>query len=239
MAATSSLTLILLSFYLAGNRAKKGEGEEERPFVDGLYRLGNAMLGGQDLEASFEDAVLVEPGAFQRWGLRMVHITRTGRTSLLDAVKEDRELMTLSPALHQCYLTVMDCAREDHRGAGKVAINLAQCQDDLLRTKRRIRENLRSVVDMMTSTSLMFAPAIIGLTSGIMGMLGGDREWLMAVASVYVVELALVVNYFTSNLDGWRQKQDGLRSYGLRGAVALMVFLTTSLCGQTFLFRLL
>ncbi|MCX6651555.1 MAG: hypothetical protein NT131_07880 [Methanomassiliicoccales archaeon] len=235
----ASMALVLLAFYMTGGRACKDGGERMRSFVDGLYRLGNGMLGGQDLETSFEDAALMEEGEFQRWGLRMVHAMRTGRTSLIDAVREDQELPMMSAALHQSYLTVLECAREDHRGAGKVAINLAQCQDDLLRTKRRIRENLRSVVDMMTSTSLLFAPAIIGLTSGIMGLLGGDRDWLMAVASVYVVELALVVNYFTSNLDERRNGQEGWRNYGKRGAVALMVFLTASLCGQTFLFRLL
>ncbi len=45
---------------------------------------------------------------------------------------------------------------------------------------------------------------VIGLTSGIMGMLGGDREWLMALAPVYVVELAFLVSYFTA-WGGWKR----------------------------------
>ncbi len=233
------LALVLVALYLTGGRPAKQGDERVASFVDGLYRLGNGMLGGQDLEASFEDAVVVEDGGFQRWGLRVLHVTRTGRTSLSEAVKEDLELRTWNPALHQNYMTVMECAREDHRGAGKVAINLAQCLNDLARTKRRIRESLRSVVDMMTSTSLLFAPAIIGLTSGIMGMLGEEEDWLTAVASVYVVELALLVNYFTSNLDGWQGCSEGWRAYAVRGSVALSVFLTASLCGQMFLFHLL
>lgn len=233
------LSLLLLSLFLSGGVEAKDDEATARSFVDGLYRLGNGMLGGQDLETAFEETVLTENGEFKRWGLEMMHRTRTARVSLLDALKEDERMKAWSPVLHQAYVTVMECAQDDHRGAGKVAINLAQCQNDMFRTKRRIREGMRSVMDMMNTTSLIFAPVIIGLTSGIMGLLGGERDWLMVVASVYVVELALLVNYFTKNLDGWRDPQKGWRAYGMRGAIALTAFLTASLCGQTFLFRLL
>ncbi|MDD1772068.1 MAG: hypothetical protein LUQ09_04025 [Methanomassiliicoccales archaeon] len=235
----AGLAILLLSLFISGSRESKDDAERSRSFVDGLYRFGNGMLRGQDLETAFEDAVLTENGEFRRWGLKMVHLTRTARTPLVDAVRDDEELMRWSPVLHQAYITVMECAQEDHRGAGKVAINLAQCQNDLDRTKRRIREGLRSVMDMMNTTSLIFAPVIIGLTSGIMGLLGGEKDWLMVVASIYVVELAILVNYFTKNLDGWRDPQKGWRAYGARGAIALAAFLTASLCGQMFLFRLL
>ena len=238
-ASAVSLAAVLFGLYICGSRkARQGE-DEANPFVDGLYRMGNSMLGGKDLEAGFLDAAKAEEGSFNRWAMRMLHFTRTGRLTLADAVRQDEQLKELDPALQQSYMTVMECAREDHAGAGRVAVNLAQCQSDMARAKRKMREGLRSVVDMMTSTSLVFAPAIIGLTSGIMGMLGGDRDWLMALASVYVVELAFLVNYFTSGLEGWNNCSRGLRDYGKRGTVALAVFLTASLCGQSLLFRLL
>ncbi|HUT26513.1 MAG TPA: hypothetical protein VMW85_00490 [Methanomassiliicoccales archaeon] len=234
------LCIALFALYSnGGGKNEKADKGHTRSFIDGLYRLGNAMMGGQDLEASFHDVVLMEEGAFSEWGLRMLHATRTGRISLIQSLKDDRYLRERSPELHQSYLTVMECAKEDHQGAGKVAINLAQCQNDMDRTKRHIRENLRSVVEMMNSTSLFFAPAIIGLTSGIMGMMGGEKECIMAVASIYVVQLALLVNYFTSNLDGYDGRGECLRTYAVRGYVALLMFLTASLCGQTFLFHLL
>jgi len=234
-----SLGLLLAGLCLSGGGKVRNEEDASRSFVDGLYQLGNAMLGGKDLEAAFLESAKTEEGAFNRWAMRIVHFTMTDRLSLAEVVRNDDELMSLDPALQQSYLTVMDCAREDHRGAGKLAVNLAQCQNDMSRAKRKMRESLRSVVDMMGSTSLVFAPGIIGLTSGIMGMLGGDRDWLMALASVYVVELAFLVNYFTSNLDGWRTGSKRLWNYGKRGGVALAVFLTASLCGQFLLFRLL
>jgi len=91
----------------------------------------------------------------------------------------------------------------------------------------------------MSTTSVLFAPAIIGLTGGIMGMIGGGTSELTALASIYVVELACIVNHFLGGLDGWSRARRGWRSYGTRGAMALGVFLTASLCGQTLLFRLL
>ncbi|MBN1109696.1 MAG: hypothetical protein JXA45_02930 [Methanomassiliicoccales archaeon] len=231
------LSSMLALLILCGGR--KGREEDDRPFIDGLYRLGNGMLGGQDLEMAFEEAVRTGEGGFQVWGRRLLHATRTGRQTLVQAARVDGELVHRNRGLHQSYLTVMECAQEDQRGAGRVAIDLAQCQDDLARTRRKVRENLRSVMDMMTCTSVLFAPAIIGLTGGIMGMLGGEDDWLLAISMVYVVELSALVNHFVSNLD--RQGSGGweMRTYGLRGAMALAVLLIASLCGRTFLFRLL
>ncbi len=238
-AALTGLGVLLSMLIVLGRPEKKGEQDTERSFVDALYRLGNAMLGGQDLERAFEEVARTEHGAFQEWGLRMVHTTRTDRVSLPEAVKADGEIASRYPVLHQNYLAVMACAGEDHLGAGKLAVNLAQSQGDMARAQAKVRENLRPVVDMMSTTSTLFAPAIIGLTGGIMGLIGGGTAALTALASIYVVELAFIVNHFLGGLDGWSSRQQGMRNYGMRGAVALGVFLTASLCGQTLLFHLL
>jgi len=239
VAALAGLGTLLLSLIALGAPDRKGEQETEMSFVDALYRLGNAMLGDQDLERAFEEVSRTEQGAFREWGLRMIHATRTDRVSLEEAVRSDREKAFRYPVLHQNYLAVMACAQEDHIGAGKLAVNLAQSQGDVAKARAKVRENLRPVVDMMGTTSILFAPAIIGLTGGIMGMIGGGTAALTALASIYVVELAFIVNHFLGGLDGWSRKQRGMRSYGVRGAIALGVYLTASLCGQTLLFRLL
>jgi len=239
LAAIAALAILLAALIASGGRTRKTDRDREASFVDGLYRLGNAMLGGQDLDAAFEEVARTEQGAFRSWALRMVHSLRTDRVSLARAVRDDPELREWSPVLYQNYVAVMECAEEDHRGAGKLAVNLAQSLGDLARTKRKVRENLRPVVDMMSATSVVFAPAIIGLTSGIMGLIGGDTSGIMALAAVYVVELAFVVNYFLVSLDEGRGDRGGYRSYGTRGALALGAFLIASLCGQTLLFRLL
>jgi len=239
VAALAGLGVLLSMLIVLGVPEKKGEQDKERSFVDALYRLGNAMLGGQDLERAFEEVAMTEHGAFREWGLRMVHATRTDRISLSDAVRSETELASRYPVLHQNYLAVMNCAEEDHLGAGKLAVNLAQSQGDVARAQAKVRENLRPVVDMMSTTSTLFAPAIIGLTGGIMGLIGGGTATLTALASIYVVELAFIVNHFLGGLDGWSGRQRGLRSYGTRGAMALGVYLTASLCGQTLLFHLL
>jgi len=239
VATLTGLGVLLLTFLILGDPEKKGEQDTERSFVDALYRLGNAMLGGQDLDRAFEEVSRTEHGAFRDWGLRMVHATRTDRISLVEATRADRDLSSHDPVLHQHYLAVMACAEEDHLGAGKLAVNLAQSQGDVARAQAKVRENLRPVVDMMGTTSILFAPAIIGLTGGIMGLLGGGTAAMTALASIYVVELAFIVNHFLGGLDGWSRRKRGMRSYGVRGAIALGVYLIASLCGQTLLFHLL
>lgn len=239
MSALSGLGVLLSSLIVLGAPERKGERDAERSFADALYRLGNAMLGGQDLERAFEEVSRTEHGPFRDWGFRMVHATRTDRVTLAEAVKAERELASRYPALHQNYLAVVTCAEEDHLGAGKLAVNLAQSQDDLMKAQAKVRENLRPVVDMMSTTSTLFAPAIIGLTGGIMGLIGDGTAALTALASIYVVELAFIVNHFLGGLDGWSSRQRGMRSYGTRGSIALGVYLTASLCGQTLLFHLL
>ncbi|MBI0582549.1 MAG: hypothetical protein JET69_06005 [Methanomassiliicoccales archaeon] len=239
VSALAGLGILLAALIGLGAPEKKGEQDTERSFVDALYRLGNAMLGGQDLERAFEEVAMSDNGEFRPWGLRLVHATRTDRVSLAEAIRADRELASIYPALHQNYLAVMACAEEDHLGAGKLAVNLAQSQGDVARAQAKVRENLRPVVDMMSTTSTLFAPAIIGLTGGIMGLIGGGTVALTAMASIYVVELAFIVNHFLGGLDGWSARQRGMRSYGTRGAIALGVYLTASLCGQTLLFHIL
>ncbi len=235
----TGLIVLLSSLIALGASEKKRERDEERSFIDALYRLGNAMLGGQDLERAFEDVSRSEHEGFREWGLRMVHATRTDRVSLAEAVRTDRELADRHPVLHQNYLAVMACAEEDHLGAGKLAVNLAQSQGDVAKAQAKVRENLRPVVDMMSTTSMLFAPAIIGITGGIMGLIGGGTSALTALASIYVVELAFIVDHFLGGLDAWSGRQRGMRSYGTRGAIALGVYLTASLCGRTLLFHLL
>jgi hypothetical protein len=239
VSALAGLGVLLSMLIVLGAPERKGEQDTERSFVDALYRLGNAMLGGQDLERAFEEVARTEHGAFREWGLRMVHATRTDRISIADAVKANTEIAIRYPLIHQNYLAVMACAEEDHLGAGKLAVNLAQSQGDVARAQAKVRENLRPVVDMMSTTSTLFAPAIIGLTGGIMGLIGGGTAALTALASIYVVELAFIVNHFLGGLDGWSSSQRGMRSYGTRGAMALGVYLIASLCGQTLLFHLL
>lgn len=237
--ALAGLLVLLIALIALGAPEEKGEQDTERSLVDALYRLGNAMLGGQDLERAFEEVARTEHGPFRDWGLRMMHATRTDRISLAEAVRADRELASRLPVLHQNYLAVMACAEEDHLGAGKLAVNLAQSNGDVMKAQAKVRENLRPVVDMMGTTSTLFAPAIIGLTGGIMGLIGGGTAALTALASVYVVELAFIVNHFLGGLEAWGGRQRGMRSYGCRGAIALGVYVIASLCGQTLLFRLL
>ena len=47
LAAIAALATLLAALIASGGRAKKTDRDREASFVDGLYRLGNAMLGAR------------------------------------------------------------------------------------------------------------------------------------------------------------------------------------------------
>jgi hypothetical protein len=91
------------------------------------------------------------------------------------------------------------------------------------------------VVDMMRSTSLVFAPIVLGVTVGLFGLTssftgGGDATgWVTLMAGIYVIELGFVVTYLTTFLvenNGWPQLVQGFAS---RMPLAVLAFTSVSL----------
>jgi len=178
--------------------------------------------------------------------MKILHRSRMTHMALEDLIASDQAGEYLSPLVAGAFRTVAESAKRDSMGAGQIALNLAQYLSDLRSCEERIRERLKGVVDMMTSTTTFFAPIVLGVTSSLVGIIGQYGEGSpslssenILVAGGYLAELTFVVSYFTVFLLGERRWEEVLYQFGRRAPVAILVFTSVSLLCQTGLTRLL
>ena len=219
----------------------------EADFVTGLYQIGNRMSTGAGLERSLREAASSSQGdAFSAWADRSLMRARIGKKGLHELLMSNPELEERFPMIAGAYSTVAKCALRDPVSAGRVAVGLAKNLSDVRAQEVRIEERLRGVVDMMRATSLVFAPIVLGVTGGLFSITGSFNpqgqssvEQVTLLTGIYVLELALVVSYFTTFLMGARKWAELGYQFGVRAPVAVLIFTLVSLCARTGFARLL
>ncbi len=208
---------------------------DEGDLVLGLYQIGNRLATGASLErAIVESAQTNNRGTFADWCSELLHRSRMSRIPLIEAMREidpapDR------PLVGEAFQTVASCAESDVMAAGRVAVRLAKSLGQIKDCENGIKERMRGLVDMMRSTSSIFAPIVLGVTVGLFGITSAfsgqaaATEWIVLLSGIYVVELALVVTYLTTFMvenKGWGQFAT---SVATRIPVAVAAFILVSL----------
>ena len=216
-------------------RPKKKERAQERDFILGLYQLGNRLSTGASLERAMAEAAdACSKGAFAEWCAAVIHRSRMARIPLDEAMGAIDPIPD-RPLVHEAFITVARCAQGDGEAAGRIAVRLAKSLGQVLDCEEAVKERMRGVVDMMRSTSLVFAPIVLGVTVGLFGLTssftgGGDATgWVTLMAGIYVIELGFVVSYLTTFLvenNGWPQLAQGFAS---RMPLAVLAFTSVSL----------
>jgi len=230
--------LLLWKRKVGSARPKGGAQDPERDFIVGLYQVGNRLSTGASLEKALAEAASSSSGTeFAGWAKEMLHASRLSRDSISERM-ERPDITGRWPLLAEAFRTVARCAQGDGAAAGRVAVRLAKSLGDIKDCEQGIEERLRGVVDMMRSTSLVFAPIVLGVTVGLFGLTssfagaGDISEEVVLVAGVYLVELSLVVTYFTTFLSGAGRWGDVGRSFAWRMPVAVLLFTSISLLSR-------
>lgn len=215
-------------------RRSKGEGPE-RDFIVGLYQLGNRLSSGTSLEKAMAEAAAASSNArFSDWSRKVMHLARVRRFPLEDAMEESGPISSW-PLLTEAFRTIARCAQGDGPAAGRVAVRLAKSLGDIRDCEEGIQERLKGVVDMMRSTSLVFAPIVLGVTVGLFGLTSsftgneGAIGWVTLMAGVYIIELAFVVSFLTTFLSGGRTWDEFGLAFATRMPVAVLAFTSVSL----------
>jgi len=104
----------------------------------------------------------------------------------------------------------------------------------------KIEEKLRGVVEMMRSTSVLFAPIVLGVTGALFTLIGSQAsaagstaDDIALMTGIYIGELSLLVSFFTVLVMGDRSWRGVLHSYATRTPVAFLVFVSVSLICRT------
>jgi hypothetical protein len=142
--------------------------------------------------------------------------------------------------VENAYVTVVQCASRDPRYAGQIALNLAHMLSDLGSCQGKIEEKLQGVVDMMRSTSMVFAPIVLGVTGALFALIGsrnpatdGLAGDISLITGIYIGELSVLVSFFTVLVMGDRSWRGVAYAYATRTPVAFLVFAAVSLICRT------
>jgi hypothetical protein len=207
----SITVLCILRRRVASERAERGA-EVELGLL--LFEMGNLLQSGAGPEAALTTALSSRArGPALQCLRRHLAIHQAGLGSFREDVARDELLRRSAPMATQALLAVMSACDKDPEAAGALALDLAQYLAELQRAREGMRQQLRSLLDMMTFTACAFAPMVIGLTTSIFaviaasGQVGGGMADADVIGGVYVLELCLVAAYLNTFIAGpghWR-----------------------------------
>ena len=131
------------------------------------------------------------------------------------------------------YRDICKASMRDVRNAGRLAIGIAHQVQDQNTVRRSIENKLKSTMDMMTGTSAVFAPIILGMSIVMLGPIAEITghvffDGVGLILSVYLVELAALISLMSSNLMCRGKAVDVMARFSLTMPIALIVFLAFS-----------
>lgn len=210
----------------------------DEEFSSALYQIGNQLLSGSSMESALMAAAQVRKGtSFCMFASEIMHQLRASGIPLAQAMAKNEELARATPLVRNAFITVAEAAEIDPEASGRTAVNLAKYIWELRESERVGRERMRSVVDMMTYTTMLFAPIVLAVTGGLYQVVSsitpmGDSGALVWIGGIYVVELSLVICYFNQNLMGQGGAKDLLYGLGRTAPVAMLSFVIASVIAQ-------
>jgi hypothetical protein len=211
----------------------------EREATAALFQIGNRMVSGSTFERALQDAAGTVKGTFQEAVSSFMYRSKLIGEGMERIIVEVGSLRSASVVVENAYVTVAQCAERDPRYAGQIALNLAQMLFDLQSCQGKVEEKLRGVVDMMRTTSTLFAPIVLGVTGALFALIGsrtpgagtdGDIELIIGI---YIGQLSLLVAFFTVLIMGERSWKGVAYSFAVRTPIAFLVFASVSLICRT------
>jgi hypothetical protein len=222
----------------AGGRKPRTMPYAERDLILGLYQLGNRLSSGASLEKAMAEAAGARSrNEFADWCASVLHQAMMAHVPIQEAMRAV-DPVPGRPLVSEAFQTVAGCAQGDGVAAGRIAVRLARSLGEIKDCEDGVKDRLRGVVDMMRSTSLIFAPIVLGVTVGLFDLAtsySGDVQatgWVTLFAGIYVMELAFVVTYLTTFIvenKGWGQLA---RAFATRLPLSLMAFISVSLLSR-------
>ena len=231
----------------ASHRTTLKDRGAEIDLISALFQVGNRMAGGTSFEKALEQTASSRgDGFFESRARVLLHRTRVSRMAVDMALAEDDVFRSRFPLIWSGFLTVAESSSRDARAAGKVALSLASNLDDIRKCRTKTDETLRSTVEMMQATSTYFAPIILGVTASLFSLtenisvLGLQQTGVLtALTGAYILELVLLITYFTTFLRGDGRWDEMFYRFGTRAPVALALFTLVSLFSRVTMTQLL
>ena len=220
---------------------KKLERLEDR-MPDMLFQLGSRLGEGMALERALEDVARTmkdtEMGDFL--GDLISRLRRSG-AGINDVLFSGTfGIMPKHPSrkLGAAMRLVVESAGKDPETAGNILINMSNHMRDLANSDKDMRMKLRSTIDSMKNTAILFAPVIMGITVGLYALLSQTFSEMngtetmptprfIMIIGIYLLMTVVTIMSFCSGIEHGRGRWK--RDTGIALPVAAIIFCVCSL----------
>lgn len=209
---------------------ERKRGRTEEMLKDALFELGNRLSMGENFDTAITKALSSgKDGAEMAQKLeREIVLCRGDTESAVRAV-----LGPVSKLISGFYCDVCRASKRDIRDAGRLASSIAHQLQDQNSVRKDIENRLKSMLEMMTGTSAVFAPLILGMSVVMLGPISDITgavffDDIGLTLTVYLVELAALIAFLSSNLMCKGRFLDVMQRFCFMMPVALAVFAACS-----------
>ncbi|MCL2142653.1 MAG: hypothetical protein FWH44_00095 [Methanomassiliicoccaceae archaeon] len=231
IAASAIIAGILLFVLLYPEmRAERRKIKTESMMGDALFDLGNRLLSGENFETALISSFRERNDCKDLASSLEWRIT-VSRGDTGGAIR--KAMIVYSEKMAGMYRDVHTASLKDMRDAGRLAVSMGHQLQDQNAAVSGIRNKLRSMLDMMTGTSAVFAPLILGISvsmlAPLMGLAGGSEMSLTSpILMTYLIELAALISVLTTQLRCRGGLMTTLYTFSMMMPAALTVFLISS-----------
>jgi hypothetical protein len=197
---------------------------------DALFDLGNRLLSGEN----FETALTATFNGRNDCAELAISLEKNMMISRGDGEMAIRTAMTpYSERMASLYSDVYASSLKDLRDAGRLAVSIGHQLQDQTAAMNGIQNKLRSMLDMMTGTSAVFAPLILGISLSMLAPLmhlagGTEMSFASPILIAYLIELAALISVLSTQLKCRGGLLTILYSFSMMMPIALIVFLVSS-----------
>jgi Flp pilus assembly protein TadB len=197
---------------------------------DVLFDLGNKLLTGENYEKAIVSSFR-ERNECTELANRLDFFISVSRGDTADAIR--KAMLPYSEKIAEMYVDVYTSSLKDLRDAGRLATSIAHQLQDQNATIAGIKNKLRSMQDMMTGTSAVFAPLILGISismlAPLMDLAGGTgMGFTSPILMAYLIELAALISILTTQLKCRGGLLTTLYTFSMLMPIALIVFTIAS-----------
>lgn len=191
--------------------------------LENLVRLGSSIRSGKDLEGALRsNPPQGEAGALTASFLSSLENSRLSWNEALRQIFW--ELPSSTVAL---YRAIFRSANKDSVEAGMLSIRMGKYMHQCRNVREDVMNRMRSLTDMMSGTSTVFAPLVLGMGLSLGSPLGGQSvdHWTILLTGLYLVELSALTSWISSSLKDLDGKETVAHLMSLHLPITITVFI--------------
>ncbi|MDE2043522.1 MAG: hypothetical protein KGJ69_00115 [Thermoplasmata archaeon] len=227
-------------------QARKAMERLEAEFPDALFQVGNRMAEGLPLERALdrtaEAMTGTETALFFRRILHAMRVTGQTPEQVIFGGPHGPGLLKIYPSrmVAVSMRALLEAVTKGPEAVGHTIVPMAQYLKELRDVDQSLRTTLKPTVSMMNGTAFFFSPLVLGMTGALYVLLsnvlaGGSLvvsvPVFMLVIGVYLVEMVMVIIFFSIGVDRGGDRTSLRMMIGTWLGVAVGIFLVAATLG--------